>query len=440
VHNGLALHATGWGSTAYEIWDEWSQRSPKYQSGETQSKWHGFGRNAERPAITIKSIFARAQKRGWVNPLAGFVPSQPVAALPAPMRGLERLDLSGFAEECPQPRKWVFPGWIPARVTALMHADGGTGKTRIAMQMHVAKSIGRSLFGMEVGEPAVSVMFSAEEEAQSLRHILLEVVRSFNLSRAEVEMVERNLHLVDLATDTAPIMYGPNGWTALGQACIAYAMESQAAFVTIDNVTACYAGPATEGAHIYAFVNGWKSAVLAQDGAVMLLMHENKAAQTTGNRAHAYSGHAAWHNACRARIEITFDKDDPSAREIARPKSNYSAAQTEPLRLLWTSGAFQVQAGGGLIESIRARSDVDAVVEVVRELIASGQNVGASMTANNNARALAAGRGMSVLPKPRFFKAMSQAIASGRLRVEEYTNAGRNVVKRIVLGGEDDRM
>jgi hypothetical protein len=364
----------------------------------------------------------------------------PAVAMPAPMKGLERLDIAGFAEVVPEPRRWIFKGWLPERVTGLMHADGGTGKTRIAMQMHVAKAVGRDLFGMDPDEPGVSVMFSAEEESQSLRLILHEVVRSFSLSRSDVELVEQNLHLIDLTAETAPIMYGPNGWTALGHACLAYAMETSATFVSVDNVTACYAGPATEGAHIYGFVNGWKSAVLPASGSVMLLMHENKAAQTTGNRVHAYSGNAAWHNACRARIELTFDRDDPNAREIARPKSNYSAAMAEPLRLLWTSGAFQREAGSGLVESIRGKADVDAVVQVVRELIASGQNVGASMRANNNARSLAVGRGMAVPPGGRFFKAMDQAIAAGKLRVEEYTNAGRNVVKRIVLGGQDDAL
>jgi hypothetical protein len=361
----------------------------------------------------------------------------PTLPLPAAIKGVERIDLSGFAEVVPEPRKWIFKGWIPARVTALMHADGGTGKTRIAMQMHVAKAIGRDLFGMDPGEPGVSVMFSAEEEQQSLLLILHEVVRAFGLTREDVAMVEKHLHLVDLTSEAAPIMYGANGWTALGHSCLAYAMETRAAFVSVDNVTACYAGPATEGAHIYGFVNGWKAAVLPADGCAMLLMHENKAAQTTGNRAHAYSGNAAWHNACRSRIDITFDKDDPNAREIARPKANYSAAMSDPLRLLWTSGAFQREAGGGLIESIRSRTDVDAVVKVVQELIASGQNVGASTTANNNPRALANARGMSVLPKTRFFKALDRAISSGLLRVDEYKTASRNVCKRIVLGDED---
>jgi len=383
----------------------------------------------------------RYWQRMWENSEADGTGPTPSSSQdqprPPPIIGLDCLDLSGFAEEVPEPRKWVFKGWIPARATALMHADGGTGKTRIAMQMHVALSIGRNLFGMEPAEAGVSVMFSAEEEAQSLRHILHEVVHAFNLTRAEVAMVERNLHLVDLATDTAPIMYGPDGWTLLGQACLAYAMEKQAKFISVDNVTACYAGPATEGAHIYGFVNGWKSAVLPQDGCAMLLMHENKAAQTTGNRAHAYSGHAAWHNACRARIEITFDKDDPNAREVARPKANYAAAMGEPLRLLWTSGAFQMEASGGVIEAIRGRSDVEAVVRVIRELIAAGQNVGAAVTANNNARSLAIRRGIDVLPQKRFYKAMDKAIYSGRLRIEEYKNTGRNTVKRIVMGVDD---
>lgn len=71
------------GQAGFELWDEWSQKSDKYDPQGTTRKWRSF----KPGAIQIESIFFAAQALGWVNPMS--IPSlpQPVAApiFPSPV-------------------------------------------------------------------------------------------------------------------------------------------------------------------------------------------------------------------------------------------------------------------------------------------------------------------------------------------------------------------
>lgn len=82
VRYGMALHPLGQGG--WSLWNEWSQKSAKYDPVDQIRVWRSF-----RPgAINFESIFFAAQAAGWVNPLAGrapeLPPAQPAAAVQLP--------------------------------------------------------------------------------------------------------------------------------------------------------------------------------------------------------------------------------------------------------------------------------------------------------------------------------------------------------------------
>jgi Bifunctional DNA primase/polymerase, N-terminal/Primase C terminal 2 (PriCT-2)/Family of unknown function (DUF5906) len=63
---GMALHWTGWGERAWEIWCQWSQKSTKFNVADQQKKWESFGRpDRPGPVITLGSLFALAQEHGF---------------------------------------------------------------------------------------------------------------------------------------------------------------------------------------------------------------------------------------------------------------------------------------------------------------------------------------------------------------------------------------
>lgn len=59
---GMALHSTGAGKEAYEIWDQWSQRGTLYRDGECAYRWSSFTSSG---GVTLGTLFHMAQAAGW---------------------------------------------------------------------------------------------------------------------------------------------------------------------------------------------------------------------------------------------------------------------------------------------------------------------------------------------------------------------------------------
>ena len=59
---GMALHSTGAGKEAFDLWDTWSQRGASYGEGECAYRWSTFTRGA---GITIGSLLHMARSAGW---------------------------------------------------------------------------------------------------------------------------------------------------------------------------------------------------------------------------------------------------------------------------------------------------------------------------------------------------------------------------------------
>lgn len=81
VQVGQALHSTEAGEPAFQIWQDWSERSTKFKSGECQRKWVSF-----RPGkgLNVESIFHWAQQAGWVAADNQPIPIEQVAVAFAP--------------------------------------------------------------------------------------------------------------------------------------------------------------------------------------------------------------------------------------------------------------------------------------------------------------------------------------------------------------------
>ena len=67
VEVGAALHV--YGEQGYEIWTTWSQRSEKFNLADQRRVWNSF--RDDRPGVTIRTLFAKAMRAGWANPLSG---------------------------------------------------------------------------------------------------------------------------------------------------------------------------------------------------------------------------------------------------------------------------------------------------------------------------------------------------------------------------------
>lgn len=355
----------------------------------------------------------------------------------AGVKHFSRVDLSDLPVilEFP-PRKWIIDEWLPAGRPALFHAQGGGGKTRVAIQASITTIINRDFFGWRPARQGSAVLVSGEEGAESIREIVWEICQALQLSPQEIQKVAQQLHILDLAGDfSAPILYTADGWNAKGIAVLEAIQDISPAVAFLDNVSACYGGPQTESGHIYGFVNGYSAAV-GKEGAAVLLMHENKASATTGNREHAYSGIAAWHNACRSRIEMAGEKGSPNTRKLMRPKANYAAQQSDDdaLILEWQRGAFLPRVAGSLVDNMRRENNLTQVVEYIKAVLAVARGpVSPNPRANNNPIAIGRDYGLSChLSGGAFWAAVDDAVQRGFLRLEKYQKHNRQWSERFV--------
>jgi len=148
VQVGMAVHHETQGE-GFELWDTWSQRSPKYTTREYGlERWNSFGRRGSGPVVTARSLVRLANENGAHIDLHGpasaadfdavaagpdpdFTP-EPGAATPKPPR-FTPVPVAEFANR-PAP-EWIIKGVLPRAELVVLYGESGSGKTFIALQM-----------------------------------------------------------------------------------------------------------------------------------------------------------------------------------------------------------------------------------------------------------------------------------------------------------------
>jgi hypothetical protein len=132
----LAIFAASGGSQrGFEIFDEWSARSNKYDSVTTDDRWYEI--SGSPPSATgAGKIFAAARANGWLPPLPLAPPTYAIAADPADQaRDKMREIVRNFLRAVDNPVTVKYLGNAP--LPPIAHAaciDTGVGKTKIVIE------------------------------------------------------------------------------------------------------------------------------------------------------------------------------------------------------------------------------------------------------------------------------------------------------------------
>jgi hypothetical protein len=111
VKVGMALHHASGGS-AFNVWDQWSAQSAKYDSEEMHKKWHSFGRSAN--PVTLATLIHYAEKGGWQQPVT-FVPEVQFAPVEEPSGDVAEIDTSSIDLLRPPGIAGQMAEWIESR-------------------------------------------------------------------------------------------------------------------------------------------------------------------------------------------------------------------------------------------------------------------------------------------------------------------------------------
>ena len=214
---------------------------------------------------------------------------------------------------------------LVAGKVAILSGAGGTGKSRLALQMALAMAAGQEIDGLwEVaGGSALVVGYEdvAAVTAQRLRAQAVALDCRGGLGR---------VHVLDLAGWP---LFGPQesynarpqrlpGWWVLERE----AARVKPRLLVIDPALAAYVGDQNQAAPVREFVDALSRLSEYHQAAVLLVCHSAKAARKDKDGPFApglVSGSAAWHDAARASLTLTRNPEDSGCWRLAISKCNY---------------------------------------------------------------------------------------------------------------------
>lgn len=240
----------------------------------------------------------------------------------------------------PAPRDWILEGLIPARRVTSFLANGGLGKTTIAVQIGVHVAMNRPLYGLNVSGGAVLGLF-CEDEQDELHRRVSAVCAAEGL---ELEQLDRFIAVSREGIDSVLCTFERDRMelTTFYQQLDATVAAHQPRLLILDTAADLFVGDFMSTPHVRQFIKVALGGLCVRHGcAVLLIAHPSASGMASGDGG-GFS--TAWNNAVRSRLYLRKPKtEDPEAAQDRRVlevmKSNYAASGVT-VPLLWQHGAF----------------------------------------------------------------------------------------------------
>lgn len=196
---GMAIHCETRGE-GFEIWEEWSAKSPKYTSRRyNQDRWRSFGRG-NGPVVTGRSLVRLANQHGAGISLTGpasadefeallgepieseIQPDEPTEATERPRFQFEPVHLFSSTQGLP----WLIKGVLPKAGLAVIYGASGSGKTFAVLDMAMAIARGEPWRGNRVKQGRVAYVVA--EGADGFRKRLAAYAKHHQVDLTDVPM------------------------------------------------------------------------------------------------------------------------------------------------------------------------------------------------------------------------------------------------------------
>jgi hypothetical protein len=428
--------------------ESFCRRSEKFDGAWFDREWSDALARAERGAsrdpVTCRSILAAAIQTGrFIDPrrpgapaAAGAAPSgEPRAAgADAPVE----VDLVQLAESQPRPPEFIVPEWLPAGEVTLLAADGGTGKSSVALGLGVSIALGKDFCGIPVERRRV-IFVSFEDSTEVLHWRLCRICAALGVSASELQ---GRMRLFD-GTRCLSSWYSRGEFGAAGPTSafheFAERVGSEDAVVIVDGASDTFAGNENDRAQVKAFIRMLRT-LCGRAGAVLLLAHVDKQSARTGAEALGFSGSTGWNNGVRCRWYM-YRETGGEGREtgdvvIEVRKSNLAPAGAQVVvRFDESGGVFRRVDTPAQGAASRVLDEANAVLGIIRAASAAGNPVPASTTGSRTAHSVCGAH--DTLPaglrgqrgRRKFYEVLERLRASGAVVVEPVRRPGRRVVE-----------
>ena len=344
------------------------------------------------------------------------------------------LDLVELSTRQWPPTTWAVADMLPHGHVTLLSANGGVGKSTVALQMAVAVATGTEFLGLKSTQGRVLV-FSAEDGDAILHTRLAHIAADAGTSLADLSA---QMTVWD-ATRCEPTMWRETGPTDRLAWLAERAAQERPTLLIIDNASDVYAGNENDRAAVRAFVRALAAIAADVDCAVLLLAHVDKASVrglVSADTMSTFSGSTAWHNSARSRLAMTREGELVSLRH---EKANLGP-QLSDLELEFDATAKLFRLAGTIPGQAAARALMRsqhriAVLRLIKEATSAGQNLSMRAKAHTNAfLQLRTEPGFPhALDRGEFFTLLKELARDGLISEATVVTPSRNRVQVIKL-------
>lgn len=215
-----------------------------------------------------------------------------------------RISVVGGDEAMPETtmrEEWLVEGLFQKNVTNLLVANGGIGKTTLALAVAHAVASGETVNEEDAIEPSCQApcfYYTAEDDWQALalRSEMLRQGRSMRHFRL-ADQIDGEWRLFDLLRRLE------------GE-------EAEDHVRVVDSISAIYSGDPNDSARVVAFMRGFREV----GGTTILIAHPSRAAMVAGRGDPL--GSVQWRNQARHAIKLEVDEEDKSVIHCLVEKHN----------------------------------------------------------------------------------------------------------------------
>ncbi len=346
----------------------------------------------------------------------------------------------------PPERRWIVPGWLPAKHVAILAGRGGLGKTLLAQQLAAAAAVGGTWLDLPVRKSR-TLLVACEDDRDELHRRQISINRAIGMPMADL----RDMFWQARAGKQNVLFEVSEGRS--GQKTEAFAQLEQTVQSTsidlliLDNVAQMFAGNENARSDVTQFVNLLHGLAVEYDLTILLLAHPGKTAESE------YSGSTAWDAAVRTRWFLDRREEWQEAqggtnlRVLRRSKSNYAPADAE-ITLTWDNGAFRSLApkgkgSGNLVNALAGHNqdveDERIFLEVLQALTDQRRNV-SHKPGCNYAPAVMIDMPMAKgIDKKRLERAMNRLFDAGKISANQLVFKRENYSKALGIVRVDQR-
>ena len=229
---------------------------------------------------------------------------------------LVALDWTVLEQTPPEAPEFLVDGWLPRRTTTLLSANGGVGKSNVALQLAVSMAIGADWLGIDTERSRVLIL-SAEDDARVVHFRVANICAD---SGVAMSALHNDLICYDMSAIDSTLWR--EGATDRMQWLADMTRKHSVDAVIIDNASDVFAGNENDRAQVRGFLRCLNQIAAGTDCAILLLAHVDKASvrMTVGKDTDStFSGSTAWNNSVRSRWAMTREKE---RLILAHEKSN----------------------------------------------------------------------------------------------------------------------